>query len=192
VFLGNVLALTFLIFGVMALYAYLVSLGVRPGIGRDNTEHLWDRPDPVDAGRKCLRHPSPEPLVPQREDGKHKDTRLHLRGTHWDDIDPNLLALFGGLHPLRRGYMALQGVAKGGRRTGSGARSPYLWSLFGGGDGLGGATGRRVWWVDSPKRPAGVSGRDRHPGSATREVTELPRTPLGRTSENTSSRHLGE
>ena len=57
--LGNGLALTVLIFGVIALYAYLANSRESFGFGRDGIEHRRDRPDPVGPGRLCLRRPGP-------------------------------------------------------------------------------------------------------------------------------------
>jgi hypothetical protein len=60
VFLGNVLALTVLIFGVIALYAYF-SKQQREcfGFWRDAIEHRWDRSNPDPRRGYCLHYPCP-------------------------------------------------------------------------------------------------------------------------------------
>ena len=63
--LGNALALTLLIFGVMALYVYLANIWCKDyGLGCDGIEHLWDRFSTHRLGSFCLRYPRPQPIVP--------------------------------------------------------------------------------------------------------------------------------
>src|SRR5918997_421431 len=80
--LGNALALTLLIFGVMALYAYLANSSVRAlPLGAMVLSIFGIALQLIRLGVFCLRHPRPQPLVSRRLPGEHTHTRLHLRRT---------------------------------------------------------------------------------------------------------------
>ena len=81
VLLGSVLALTVLIFGVVALYAYLANGGQRTLALGAMVSSIVGIALMLSRGRLRLRCSGPQPVVPGRQPGEHKDCRLHLRGT---------------------------------------------------------------------------------------------------------------
>ena len=66
VFLGNVLALTVLIFGVVALHAFLANSGEKL-LATHDTEHRRDCPDAIAPWRHRLRRSGSQPVVPERQ-----------------------------------------------------------------------------------------------------------------------------
>lgn len=157
VLLGNGLALTVLISGVVALYTYLANGGQGAlALGAMGFSILGIALNlmVVEGFASAIPAPSRSYLSGLTESIRILDQIF--AGPLGIAIDSGVLALLRRVHPLWRGHMALWCVAKVGGSTRGGPCPSDLRAVFGGRDDLGDCASGRGRWIDSPERFAGI------------------------------------